>query len=180
MNSESSSHSRSDEEISHSSSEEEVPPAPTGWDVAGFANNPVNNYISRFIQSELARMQQPPQRPIRRRRRYIHRDHAGGHDRLCISSPIQNAPLLFLCIVNALSARYPEFQLQRDATGKLGLSPLQKCTVAIRQLAYGGSADMFDEYLQCGETTGNECLKNFCQGVREIFGGHYLRSPDAA
>ena len=82
MNSESSSHSRSDEEISHSSSEEEVPPAPTGWDVAGFANNPVNNYISRFIQSELARMQQPPQRPIRRRRRYIPRDHAGGHDRL--------------------------------------------------------------------------------------------------
>ncbi|XP_047953914.1 uncharacterized protein LOC125200276 [Salvia hispanica] len=39
---------------------------------------------------------------------------------------------------------------------------------------------MFDEYLQCGETTGNECLKNFCQGVREIFGEHYLRSPDAA
>ncbi|XP_047952936.1 uncharacterized protein LOC125198669 [Salvia hispanica] len=87
---------------------------------------------------------------------------------------------LFLRIVNALSARYPEFRLQRDAAGKPGLSPLQKCTVAIRQLAYGGSADMFDEYLQCGETTGNECLKNFCQGVREIFGEHYLRSPDAA
>ncbi|XP_047942491.1 uncharacterized protein LOC125189237 [Salvia hispanica] len=194
MNSESSSHSRSDEEISHSSSEEEVPPAPTGWDVAGFANNPVNNYISRFIQSELARMQQPPQRPIRRRRRYIHPDHAGGHDRLFADyfaeEPRYPADVfrrqfrmrrsLFLRIVNALSARYPEFQLQRDATGKLGLSPLQKCTVAIRQLAYGGSADMFDEYLQCGETTGNECLKNFCQGVREIFGGHYLRSPDAA
>ncbi|XP_047961609.1 uncharacterized protein LOC125206394 [Salvia hispanica] len=161
MNFESSSHSRSDEEISHSSSEEEVPPAPTGWDVAGFANNPINNYISRFIQSELARMQQPPQRPIRRRRRYIHRDHAGGHDRLFADyfaeEPRYPADVfrrrfrmrrsLFLRIVNALSARYPEFQLQRDATGKLGLSPLQKCTVAIRQLAYGGSADMFDEYL---------------------------------
>ncbi|XP_047943059.1 uncharacterized protein LOC125189875 [Salvia hispanica] len=194
MNSESSSHSRSDEEISHSSSEEEVPPAPTGWDVAGFANNPVNNYISRFIQSELARMQQPPQRPIRRRRRYIPRDHAGGRDRLFADyfaeEPRYLADVfcrrfrmrrsLFLRIVNALSARYPEFRLQRDATGKPGLSPLQKCTVVIRQLAYGGSADMFDEYLQCGETTGNECLKNFCQGVREIFGEHYLRSPDAA
>ncbi|XP_047979203.1 uncharacterized protein LOC125221123 [Salvia hispanica] len=122
------------------------------------------------------------------------RDHAGGHDRLFADyfaeEPRYPADVfrrrfrmrrsLFLRIVNALSARYPEFRLQRDATGKPGLSPLQKCTVAIRQLAYGGSADMFDEYLQCGETTGNECLKNFCQGVREIFGEHYLRSPDAA
>ncbi|XP_047949290.1 uncharacterized protein LOC125195141 [Salvia hispanica] len=88
---------------------------------------------------------------------------------------------LFLRIVNALSARYPEFRLQRDATGKLSVyRPCRNALVAIRQLAYGGSADMFDEYLQCGETTGNECLKNFCQGVREIFGEHYLRSPDAA
>ncbi|XP_047977459.1 putative nuclease HARBI1 [Salvia hispanica] len=195
MSSDSSSRAQSDEEISHSSSEEEVPPAPTGWDVAGFANNPINNYISRYIQSEIARMQQPPpQRPIRRRRRYIPRNHTGAHDRLFADyfaeEPRYPADVfrrrfrmrrsLFLRIVNALSARYPEFRLQRDAAGKPGLSPLQKCTVAIRQLAYGGSADMFDEYLQCGETTGNECLKNFCQGVREIFGEHYLRSPDAA
>ncbi|XP_047961550.1 uncharacterized protein LOC125206322 [Salvia hispanica] len=195
MSSDSSSRAQSDEEISHSSSEEEVPPAPTGWDVAGFANNPINNYISRCIQSEIARMQQPPpQRPIRRRRRYIPRNHTGAHDRLFADyfaeEPRYPADVfrrrfrmrrsLFLRIVNALSARYPEFRLQRDAAGKPGLSPLQKCTVAIRQLAYGGSADMFDEYLQCGETTGNECLKNFCQGVREIFGEHYLRSPDAA
>ncbi|XP_047978689.1 uncharacterized protein LOC125220573 [Salvia hispanica] len=136
-----------------------------------------------------------PKRPIRRRRRYIPRNHAGGHDRLFADyfaeEPRYPANVfrrrfrmrrsLFLPIVNALSARYPEFRLQRDATGKPGLSPLQKCIVAIRQLAYGGSADMFDEYLQCGETTGNECLKNFCRmGVREIFGEHYLRSPDAA
>ncbi|XP_047979043.1 uncharacterized protein LOC125220959 [Salvia hispanica] len=185
MNSKSSSHSRSDEEISHSSSEEEVPPAPTGWDVAGFANNPVNNYISRFIQSELARMQQPPQRPIPRRRRYIHSDHAGGHDRLFADyfaeEPRYPADVfrrrfrmrrsLFLRIVNALSARYPEFRLQRDATGKLGLSPLQKCTVAIRQLAYGGSADMFDEYLQCGETDGQRVPEEFLSGrARDIWG----------
>ncbi|XP_047965225.1 uncharacterized protein LOC125209681 [Salvia hispanica] len=172
MSSDSSSRAQSDEEISHSSSEEEVPPAPTGWDVAGFANNPINNYISRRIQSEIARMQQPPpQRPIRRRRRYIPRDHTGAHDRLFADyfaeEPRYPADVfrrrfgmrrsLFLRIVNALSARYPEFRLQRDAAGKPGLSPLRNAAVAIRRLAYGGSADMFDEYMQCGETTGNEC-----------------------
>ncbi|XP_047942905.1 uncharacterized protein LOC125189697 [Salvia hispanica] len=125
-------------------------------------------------------MQQPPQRPIRRRRRYIPRDHAGGHDRLFADyfaeEPRYPADVfrcrfrmrrsLFLRIVNALSARYPEFRLQRDATGKPGLSPLQKCTVAIRQLAYGGSADMFDEYLQCGETAATSA-EEFLSGVRE-------------
>ncbi|XP_047964885.1 uncharacterized protein LOC125209325 [Salvia hispanica] len=196
MSSDSSSRAQSDEEISHSSSEEEVPPAPTGWDVAGFANNPINNYISRYIQSEIARMQQPPpQRPIRRRRRYIPRNHTGAHDRLFADyfaeEPRYPADVfrrrfrmrrsLFLRIVNALSARYPEFRLPaRRSSGSPDNRPWQKCTCCHPALAYGGSADMFDEYLQCGETTGNECLKNFCQGVREIFGEHYLRSPDAA
>ncbi|XP_047948785.1 uncharacterized protein LOC125194570 [Salvia hispanica] len=195
MSSDSSSRAQSDEEISHSSSEEEVPPAPTGWDVAGFANNPINNYISRRIQSEIARMQQPPpQRPIRRRRRYIPRDHTGAHDRLFADyfaeEPRYPADVfrrrfrmrrsLFLRIVNALSARYPEFRLQRDAAGKPGLSPLQKCTVAIRQLAYGGSADMFDEYLQCGETTGSRVPEEFTVGAcEEIFGSTTFSSPDA-
>ena len=52
--------------------------------------------------------------------------------------------------------------------------------VFVQQLAYGGSADMFDEYLNVAETTGCECLKNFCQGVRETFGDTYPRKPTAA
>nr|GEU36673.1 hypothetical protein [Tanacetum cinerariifolium] len=47
---------------------------------------------------------------------------------------------------------YPEEyfrQRQRpDCTGRLGFSPLLKCTLAIRQLAYGTSPDAFDEYLR--------------------------------
>ncbi|XP_047953192.1 uncharacterized protein LOC125199069 [Salvia hispanica] len=84
---------------------------------------------------------------------------------------------LFLRIVNGLSARYPDFQQRWDAAGKPGLSPLQKCTTAIRQLAYGGCADMFDEYLHVADTTGRDCLKKFCKGVIETFGPTYLRKP---
>ncbi|XP_042065468.1 uncharacterized protein LOC121808980 [Salvia splendens] len=81
---------------------------------------------------------------------------------------------LFLRIVNALSSRYEYFQLHTNATGKIGLSPLQKCTVVVRQLTYEGTTDMFDEYLNVIEMTGRECLKNFCRGVRETFRDTYL------
>ncbi|XP_042005900.1 uncharacterized protein LOC121754642 [Salvia splendens] len=59
-------------------------------------------------------------------------------------------------------------------------SLLQKYTVDIRQLAYGGTVDMFHECLHVGDTTGRKCLKNFCQGVRETFGDTYLRKPTVA
>ena len=83
-------------------------------------------------------------------------------------------------IVSALEHRYQYFRFREDAVGKPGLTPLQKCTVAIRQLAYGGAADMFDEYLHICKSTVVECLQNFCAGVRAIFGDRYLRSPSPA
>ncbi|XP_047952539.1 uncharacterized protein LOC125198147 [Salvia hispanica] len=195
MSSDSSSRAQSDEEISHSSSEEEVPPAPTGWDVAGFANNPINNYISRRIQSEIARMQQPPpQRPIRRRRRYIPRNHTGAHDRLFadyfaeeprypadvfrrrfVMRRSSSCALLMRCPRVTPSSGSSETQRREART----IAPTVNAPLPSHSLAYGGSADMFDEYLAMRRDDGNECLKNFCQGVREIFGEHYLRSPDA-
>ncbi|XP_057803396.1 uncharacterized protein LOC131018701 [Salvia miltiorrhiza] len=84
---------------------------------------------------------------------------------------------LFTRIVNALEAHNTWFQQRPDATGKKGFTPLQKCTNAIRQLAYGGPPDHYDEYLRISETTGYECLRHFCRGVIEVFGGHYLRRP---
>ena len=66
---------------------------------------------------------------------------------------------LFLRIVHTLEGRDEYFLYQEDEIGRPGLTPLQKCTVAIRQLAYGTTADMFDEYLHVGDTTGRECLK---------------------
>ncbi|XP_047949044.1 uncharacterized protein LOC125194871 [Salvia hispanica] len=72
---------------------------------------------------------------------------------------------------------YRCFTLRHDATGRPGLSTYQKCTVAIRQLAYAGPADMFDEYLQMGKTTALKTLRQFCKGIKAIFKGDYLRKP---
>ena len=58
------------------------------------------------------------------------------------------------------------------------LSPLQKCTSAIRQLAYGTPADALDEYLKIAESTSVKCLKLFVEGVIHIFGDEYMRKPN--
>uniref|UniRef100_A0A0D3A9N4 DDE Tnp4 domain-containing protein n=1 Tax=Brassica oleracea var. oleracea TaxID=109376 RepID=A0A0D3A9N4_BRAOL len=84
---------------------------------------------------------------------------------------------LFLRIVHGLSEYIPFFQQRRDATGRFGLSPLQKCTAAIRMLAYGSAADTVDEYLRLGETTALSCLHNFTDGIIQLFGDEYLRRP---
>uniref|UniRef100_A0A0A9BQ78 Uncharacterized protein n=1 Tax=Arundo donax TaxID=35708 RepID=A0A0A9BQ78_ARUDO len=84
---------------------------------------------------------------------------------------------LFLRIVEALGVWSPYFRLRRDAFGKVGLSPLQKCTAAIRMLAYGSPADLMDESFGVAESTAMECMIHFVQGVRHIFGHQYLRRP---
>ena len=60
------------------------------------------------------------------------------------------------------------------------MSPLTKCTAAIRILAYGISADCVDEYLKIGESTAIECMENFATGVIQVFGVEYLRKPTQA
>jgi hypothetical protein len=81
---------------------------------------------------------------------------------------------LFLHIVEAFGNWSPYFRLRRDAFGKVGLSPLQKCTVAIRMLAYGTPADLMDEAFGVAESTAMECMINFVQGVRHLFSQQYL------
>ncbi|EEE50942.1 hypothetical protein OsJ_31489 [Oryza sativa Japonica Group] len=117
-------------------------------------------------------------------RRYINRDHQDDHNRLFAKYYSAN-PLytdnqfrrrfrmrkhLFLHIVEALGVWSPYFCLRRDAFGKVGLSPLQKCTAAIRMLAYGSPADLMDETFGVAESTTLECLIYFAKGVRVIFG----------
>ena len=60
------------------------------------------------------------------------------------------------------------------------MTPLTKCTAALRMLAYGISADCIDEYLKIGESTSLQCLKKFAKGVIAIFGAEYLRKPTQA
>ncbi|KAM0829821.1 hypothetical protein ACQ4PT_066629 [Festuca glaucescens] len=84
---------------------------------------------------------------------------------------------LFLHIVNVLDEWDPYFTARVDATQRQGLSPLQKGTSAIRQLAYGTPADLLDEYIKIGQSTSWDCLKKFAEGVIAMFGADYLRSP---
>ena len=51
-----------------------------------------------------------------------------------------NKPL-FMRIIDRLSNEVEFFRQKEDALGRLSLSPLQKCTAAIRVLAYGNAAD---------------------------------------
>nr|KYP44635.1 hypothetical protein KK1_033846 [Cajanus cajan] len=61
------------------------------------------------------------------------------------------------------------FQMRLDATRRRDLSPLQKCTTALRMLAYETPADFADEYIRIGETTVVKCLQRFVKGICEIF-----------
>ncbi|XP_048623777.1 uncharacterized protein LOC125592572 [Brassica napus] len=87
-----------------------------------------------------------------------------------------NKPL-FLRIVDRLSNEVPYFEQRRNAHGRYGISALQKCTAAIRMLAYGQSGDTYDEYLRLGENTALLCLENFTNGIIQLFGDEYLRRP---
>uniref|UniRef100_A0A1J3D7M3 Nuclease HARBI1 n=1 Tax=Noccaea caerulescens TaxID=107243 RepID=A0A1J3D7M3_NOCCA len=87
-----------------------------------------------------------------------------------------NRPL-FTHIVSRLSNEVLFFRQKKDALGRPGLSALQKCTEAIRLLAYGTAADAVDEYLRIGESTARSCLDNFVEGIINVFGNDYLRRP---
>ena len=137
-----------------------------------------------MLQAAMKQQQQSAvPRPIRRRTT-VPRDRIAAHHRLYADDfapeprygdnlfprRFRMSHPMFLRIVSALERRYEYFRMREDAVGKPGYTPIQKCTAAIRQLAYRGAADMFDEYLHIGESTARECLEFFCQGVREIFG----------
>nr|GEU66213.1 uncharacterized protein [Tanacetum cinerariifolium] len=53
-----------------------------------------------------------------------------------------------------------EQAVRPDATGRMSLSVIMKCTTAIRQLAYGTTPDAFDEYLQMSANNDINVLDN--------------------
>ncbi|XP_035547424.1 uncharacterized protein LOC108980206 [Juglans regia] len=71
-----------------------------------------------------------------------------------------------------LEAHDDYFVQKRYASGRLGLSSLQKITTAIRMLAYGVTADLMDEYVRIGESTARLSMKKFVKAIVSIFGGH--------
>lgn len=124
-------------------------------------------------------------------RKVIWRDHVGAHQRLVADYFAENPVYpegmfrsrfrmrrpLFLRIVRSLSQWSSYFTQRFDCAGRVGLSPLQKCTAAIRMLAYGSPGDSLDEYLKIGKSTSVQCLDMFARGVIDVFGEEYLRRP---
>nr|GFA28678.1 hypothetical protein [Tanacetum cinerariifolium] len=94
-------------------------------------------------------------------------DRAGAHERLVaayfIESPMYNEKR--------------SWQTNPDCTGREAISPLTKCTSAIRQLAYDVNASFRDEYMQISERSSRKALDSFCQDVMEIYGLEYLKKP---
>ncbi|GKD73191.1 serine/threonine-protein kinase STY17-like protein [Tanacetum coccineum] len=113
-------------------------------------------------------------------RNNITRDRAGAHERLVAAYFTDNlmynekrfrqtfrmARPLFNQIVNVVTAHSAYFQCNPDCAGREGISPLIKCTSAIRQLAYVVNASFLDEYMQISE-----------RSVMEIYGHKFLRKP---
>jgi hypothetical protein len=85
--------------------------------------------------------------------------------------------LFFLSIMYKLSETSPYFCERYDATGHAGLTTLQKCTAALRQLAYGMAADSIDEYLKLEKNTALECLEYYYSDIIEYFEDEFLRHP---
>ncbi|XP_020178211.1 uncharacterized protein [Aegilops tauschii subsp. strangulata] len=58
-------------------------------------------------------------------------------------------------------------------------SSYQKCTGAIRMLAYGVPGDLIDEYVRMSESTCLHSMYKFCKAVIVVFGPEYLSEPTA-
>ncbi|XP_042008960.1 uncharacterized protein LOC121757490 [Salvia splendens] len=123
----------------------------------------INNEVERYQAVVQAWNEQHVHIP--RTQMYIHRDHEQAGLQL-FSDYFSRDPRwsdqmfrrrfkmqrpLFPRIVNTVVARDSYFMQTTDAVGRQSISTLQKCASAIRQLAYGTTTDMFDEYLHVSE-----------------------------
>ncbi|XP_058772575.1 uncharacterized protein LOC131646582 [Vicia villosa] len=161
-------------------------------------NEVVDDCLNNNTEEEVIRLVREAQQQAnisskhRKRRTVIDRSREEGHNRLFndyfSKNPVYTEAQfrrrfrmrrhVFLRLVEALGNHDEYFQRRIDAVGRRGLSPLQKCTAAIRILAYGSPADIVDDYVHIGESTTLECLDKFVMGVCTIFGAQYMRRPN--
>ena len=71
------------------------------------------------------------------------------------------------------------FFRRTEAVRVLGMSSLQKITLALRILAYRVATNVVDEYLRLDVSTTIESLKRFVKSIVEIFEDQYLRRPNS-
>ncbi|GJR64388.1 gag-pol polyprotein [Tanacetum coccineum] len=82
--------------------------------------------------------------------------------------------------VEPIPEYFTYFKPRYDATDRLSIGHILKCTPAIRQLAYDSAPDAFDEYLQIDERTSRECLDNFTKCINVLYVEKFLRKHTAA
>jgi hypothetical protein len=85
---------------------------------------------------------------------------------------------LFGQIIEGVRLYDPYFRYKPDATGKLGFSLYQKCSIAIRMHAYGVAGDLVDYYMRMSESTCIDSMYNFCRAIISVFGKEYSREPN--
>lgn len=86
--------------------------------------------------------------------------------------------IIFLTICEKLESRCGFFQQRTDGAGLKDFEIYQKCTSALRLLAYGLSGSDLVLYLKMGESAAQTFLNNFAEGVVECFKDHYLKPPN--
>ncbi|XP_019090940.1 PREDICTED: uncharacterized protein LOC104743095 [Camelina sativa] len=149
----------------------------------------LNNYFDQAIQNRFDQAMNPLE-PKKKKRVHIERKREEGHQRLWDDYFREDATYpqifrrrfrmnkpLFMRIVERLSTEVPYFEQRRNGHRRLGLSAIQKCTTAIRMMAYGSAAEAFDEYLRLAESTAMLCLEKFVEGIVHLFRDEYLRRP---
>jgi hypothetical protein len=100
------------------------------------------------------------------------------HDEVVFRRRFRMSQKLFLNIVYAVRRFDNYFICKKDRTGMVGFSSLQKCTAALRMLAYGAPGDSHDDYIRMAESTAMECMSRFCRAVVLVFGSNYQRTPN--
>jgi hypothetical protein len=64
---------------------------------------------------------------------------------------------------------------KKNAANIKGFTPIHKCLVALRMLAYGGVADSLDDPYKMAESTILDTLIHFVTAVVELYEKEYLR-----
>ncbi|KAM0011469.1 putative harbinger transposase-derived protein [Helianthus debilis subsp. tardiflorus] len=151
----------------------------------------MHNMIMKAAQVLMASDEASSQRLTRRAK--LKRDQEAAHDKLVADyfadehvytdeifrRRFRMSHPFFLRIAGDMAQSDPFFTLRNDAMGQRGFSNLQKCTSAIRQLAYDYAPDALDENISMSERIARLCLHKFCEWVVKFYSKRYLRRPNA-